>query len=104
MKNNIRKNNGQPQLLAARLSSGRLNEGNLLLVAVFCLFLVVSCKLIGRNSAPADNSGNSNISNANEAKSSSYDREKFQKLLDASDRNRKNEFACQTRPEADAQG
>jgi len=91
MKNHIRKNNRQLELLremskevgAARLSSGRLNERNLLLVAVFCLFLVASCKLIGRNSAPADNTGNSNVSNSSEAKSPAYDKEKFQKLLDA---------------------
>ena len=93
MKNLIRKSNRQPQLFramskkdgAAQFSSERLNARNLLLVAVFCVFLVASCKLIGRNSAPADNTGNSNISNANEAKSSSYDSEKFKKLLDAGD-------------------
>lgn len=93
MKNRFRKSNRQPQLCramskkvgAARLSSERLNASNLLLLAVFCLFLVASCKLIGRNSAPADNTSNSNVSNANEAKSSSYDSEKFKKLLDAGD-------------------
>jgi hypothetical protein len=93
MKDHIRKNNRQPQRLremsknvgATRLTSERLNAKNLLLVAVFCLFLVASCKLIGRNSAPADNTANSNVSNANETKSSSYDSEKFKKLLDAGD-------------------
>jgi hypothetical protein len=93
MKNRFLKSNRQPQLCramskkvgAARLSPERLNASNLLLLAVFCLFLVASCKLIGRNSAPADNTSNSNVSNANEAKSSSYDSEKFKKLLDAGD-------------------
>ncbi len=89
MKNHIRKNNRQAQVSlqtdkkvgATRLISERFA------VAVFCLFFVASCGLITRKFAPADNSsntaGNSNASNANEAKSSSYDKEKFEKLLDA---------------------
>ena len=92
MKNRLRKNNWQSQLpresknvAAARLASRRLNAENLLLVAVVCLFVVASCGLMKRSSAPADNSSNSNASNANESKSSSYDSEKFKKLLDAGD-------------------
>jgi hypothetical protein len=92
MKNRLRKTNQQPQLFretsknvaAARLRSARLNAENLLLVAVVCLFLVASCGLMKRNSAPADNSSNSNTSSSPEAKSS-YDSEKFKKLLDAGD-------------------
>ncbi|HKO96533.1 MAG TPA: hypothetical protein VJU86_06065 [Pyrinomonadaceae bacterium] len=78
MRNHFRGNSQQ-------LKSTRLNSRNLqpLVVAVFCLFLVVSCKLFTKNSAPANNTGNSNGSTASESKSPSYDREKFQKLLDA---------------------
>ncbi len=97
MKNHIRKNTRRTQFFrgtgkkvgAARLTSERFAARNFLSlsVAVFCLFFVASCGLITRNFTPADNSsntaGNSNASNADDAKSSSYDKEKFQKLLDA---------------------
>jgi hypothetical protein len=91
MKNHIGKNIRQTQFFretgkkvgATRLTSERFA------VAVFCLFFVASCGLISRKLAPAENSsntaGNSNASNANEAKSSSYDKEKFEKLLNAGD-------------------
>ena len=95
MKNQIRRNNRQPQLFremsknveAARLTSGWLNPKNFLslLMAVVCLFVVLSCGLITRKSAPGDNTGNSNISSASETKSPSYDSEKYKKLLDAGD-------------------
>lgn len=92
MTNRLRKNNWQPQLSretnnagAARSTSGRRNAENLLLVAVVCLFLVASCGLMKKNSAPAENSSNSNASSASEATSSSYDSEKYKKLLDAGD-------------------
>ena len=89
MKNQIR-NNGQPQRFremkngsATPLNGGRFKSTNFqsFLVAVGCLFLVVSCKLFMKNSVPADNTANSNTANANEGKSSSYDSEKFKKLL-----------------------
>ena len=56
-----------------------------LLAAVVGLFVVVSCGLLTKKSAPADNTGNSNTSTASAAKSPAYDKEKFQKLLDAGD-------------------
>ena len=84
MKNNIRKSAGTD-----RLASGQFSAGNFLLpaIAVFCLFFVASCGLISRVFTPADynlnTAANANTSNANNLTSSSYDKEKFQKLLDA---------------------
>lgn len=97
MKNYIRKNNRQVQIFretalkvkAVLLTFERFTAGDFLLplVAVFCLLFVASCGLITRNFAPANSSSNatdnSNAANANEAKSANYDKEKFQKLLDA---------------------
>lgn len=88
MKNHTRENNRQTQFFR---ETGRKvgATSELFAVAVLCLLFVASCGLITRKVAPADNSsntaGNSNASNANGASSSSYDKEKFQKLLDAGD-------------------
>lgn len=95
MKNLIRKTNRQTPLFretgkkpaAMRFASGRLDAKNFLspVIAVFCLFFVASCGVISRNFARTDSNSvaSTNTSNANETKSPSYDKEKFQKLLDA---------------------
>lgn len=93
MKNRVRENNRQPQLGreesknvgSEQMKSGRRNARKFepLMIAVFCLFLIVSCKLLTKKSAPADDAGNSNVSTASETKSPAYDSEKFKKLLDA---------------------
>lgn len=94
MKNLIRKINRQTSFFwetnkkptAISFASAGLDARNFLslVIAVFCLFFVASCGLITSNFGRTDSNSvaNTNTSNANETKPS-YDKEKFQKLLDA---------------------
>jgi hypothetical protein len=100
MKNHIPENNRQTSLYRAIskkitaiwFAFGRLDAGNFLplMIAVFCLFFVASCGLITRNFATGDssssnglNAADTNVSNADTENPTGYDKEKFQKLLDA---------------------
>ena len=77
-------------------------------IAVFCLFFVVSCGLITRTFSSADSGSNTNSNtdtlNANGTTTTSYDGEKFQKLLDKGHEIEKISFTVKLDPQPKLNG